>query len=582
MTKFEERYLERPLSPIRLASDLKGNDKPWIAWWYVGFSKNRREQDQPLVLVAFHEYNNGKISGKVIHKFVASTYLGQVRIGSIWQFGICKSESILSESLFKVSYNPNKWRITSFMKSINDSRPCPFPPDLYPLELANDKSRLLEFDLEPCGKLIVPCIEFFTRCYGRSPELRRRLLLYRYSEDSEQFYRSVEKARDDHSWPIKLAPRLARGDAILLAHAKYNGISKSAVMKIYGNLEALYENKNDKDHLVFIDIEPWHHGPAQIKAEGIWFNEGRSFLALRITGYSDPLGPPIYRDREVTGRADGDGDQHGQPKKILRTLPAIVDLTDYQSPDNDGPMIDIKDRKIEILGEQRVIIDIDNVGDHGSTAHRYEGEDVQVFSNGDPQGTGKSIGLASFQPTEVLETTGMLRDMWDAMVYQKMKHPDSISSLHAFTFEDGFRESPDPSLIALRQFAAYASIDGETRNWVFMDPPQLSRRRGVLVARLCVRNKAVYFFEIQRRVRISNLEESFSGMVFTLDDDRYLSSWLRQLLDNVRHVQGRLRNLRTRCPGEYFVFRHRKSKDNKVNCVSTVEWALERVGLSLD
>ena len=189
-------------------------------------------------------------------------------------------------------------------------------------------------------------------------------------------------------------------------------------------------------------------------------------------------------------------------------------------------------------------------------------------------------GKFDFQPSVEIESKGMLWDMWEAMVYLKNKHSDLITSLDCFPLQDDRADRPSFNLVTFKPFEANESADEITRNWVYLDP-LLKLPRGVLIARLVVRGQAVYIVEIQRRIKGDTFEEHFPGMVFILDDERYLSSWVHQLLDNIRHVHGRMRKLRSRCPGTHFVFTHRKSKDNQVNCMSTVKWALKQVGHQL-
>ena len=83
---------------------------------------------------------------------------------------------------FKVSFTSGCWRYKTFnAQSKSDKQNDPFPLDLYPLLYgANDFSRLIEFDLDNGGKLVLNGMDFFRAAYGHSPELKRILTSYPY------------------------------------------------------------------------------------------------------------------------------------------------------------------------------------------------------------------------------------------------------------------------------------------------------------------------------------------------------------------------------------------------------------------
>ena len=89
--------------------------------------------------------------------------LGQYRLGSIWVDGKSVEEVHYPVVEFKISFAAGCWRYKTFnAQSRLGKQNDPFPLDLYPLLYgANDFSRLIEFDLNNGGKLVLNGMDFF-------------------------------------------------------------------------------------------------------------------------------------------------------------------------------------------------------------------------------------------------------------------------------------------------------------------------------------------------------------------------------------------------------------------------------------
>ena len=120
--------------------------------------------------------------GKIVKEILPLPLLGQYRIGSIWINGKFVEEVHYPVVEFKVSFTAGCWRYKTFnAQSRLGKQNDPFPLDLYPLlHGANDFSRLIEFDLDNGGKLVLNGMDFFRAAYGHSPELKRILTSYPY------------------------------------------------------------------------------------------------------------------------------------------------------------------------------------------------------------------------------------------------------------------------------------------------------------------------------------------------------------------------------------------------------------------
>ena len=574
--------IRRVNSVIRLKESLGAGDEAVIAWWYSGFYKNRNDLSQPHVLVLFRKISAGMVSDDVIQKRLPMVALGQIRIGSIWLNDRCQAEASLLTKQFAVNFTPGKWRFTSFAEAEHRRGLPPYPMDEHRLLIDKDKNSLLEFALPDGGKLVVPCIEFFSRCFGRSGELKRVLATYPWDGQGDtatsRLYAPLDTPEEPGRWQVRLRKRLHNGDVVFLAHAKYDPYTQFVAKGIHAKLEASYDPKSK--HPAFVDIGPWYQGPAEVKVEGIPFNNGKSFLALRVLGMSDPKGGLVLRARENSRDAANPSPEGspeswaGAPERQLPKYHEIIDLTGDVEPDHDAGAIEIQDPVFEVLGEVRTVINVKPEQATTRAGARGEEPDVSTVSGGEAFGSGKGVGYASIHARPVFESNGTLRDMWDAMVHLQATRPEIVQGLSWFTFADGFSTNPEPGLIALEPFKEDDDATAVARRFPFMDP-SIPLLRGVLVVRLILPEGPAYIVEIMRRPKkvtaedgkVRDAEESFQGFVFRLSNENQLIPWLRQVLARIRHENGVFKRLTGSCPGVADSFSHRLSSKLGADCL---------------
>lgn len=592
-----DRQLRSIRRVVRFSGNLGVNDTAMVAWWYCGIYKNKASGSQPNVLVAFREISPDGLSDDLILRRVPITTLGQVRLGSVWKKQRCVSEVAFETRTFEISIEPGQWRFVSFRDSFDKRTPPPYPFDVYPLKYSNDKNWLISFELSSGGTLLIPCLEYFARCYGYSAELKRILATYPWCEPHEiyksRLYAPLDQPEERGKWKVKLRRRMVNSDIIFLAHVKYDKFATRAAKSIYAQIEAMH-NANQKAP-IFIKIGPWFEGRAQLKVSGISFGNGKSFLGLNILGSSDPEGIPLLRDRENTNKSDGDESQYGEEtawagvaERRLIKPPEIIDLTGDLDPDSNGEQIEILDPDYEVLGTPRVVVDMHSANGRTASGTKHPGTDTDAYSTGETGGDGKGIGYAAIHAKPVLESQGTLRDVWNAMRYLKEQHPETIRAIEWFTWETGFQNTPEPSLIRLAEFDVDEEIDTEIRNWLYQD---VSTRtvRGVLVARLVFDGCWVCILEIQRRHRMKkdncnnpkSSEESFKGLVCAPPSDGIFNHWLKNTLSSIRRVKGIVQHLETLHIDNCSAFAHSRSSSESVAGEAAVLNALKKVGISL-
>lgn len=312
------------LSPNRL----------YLLWWYAALVKGS-ESGQNNLQVLFREIldrtDTGLELGEIVKEILPLPLLGQYRIGSIWINGKSVKEVHYPVVEFKVSFTEGCWRYKTFnAQSKLGKQNDPFPLDLYPLLYgANDFSRLIEFDLDNGGKLVLNGMDFFRAAYGHSPELKRILTSYPYQikppGQGDSILSLLLPPFPSHLKPsgnldvLQPSHKFVKQDAVFLAHLKRDAYTKQVVHEFANNFFKSFFNQSKKGSIpfVFLAPEPWHtHSDVTIRVRGIPF-DNQSFLGLNILGISDPPGPDImwWKKSMASGSSSG-----GEPVIIRRTV----------------------------------------------------------------------------------------------------------------------------------------------------------------------------------------------------------------------------------------------------------------------
>jgi|TARA_B100000749_G_C18445820_1_gene474224 hypothetical protein len=566
---------------------LKNEAERLVVWWYGPIFKNNRLRSVPKIHIFLRTIDHENNLGGVMRRETVLTHLGLLRIGSVWEKGVSSSRIAYEERKFSVSFSPGGWRIVTLddLRQSGRSLYTAFHDSNYLPQKNQHKTYLIEFDLPDGKHLLIPCTEFFIRVYGRSSEIKRVLATYPWEEVKKRLYRPLDAPASPGTWPVKFTYHVHKHDAILLAHMLYDPYAKRAAKYIYSQ----FETSSTPDEML-LKATPWFQGSGEISVSGVPIDGGNTFLGLQILGCTQPDGATIHREREkstTVPATDGDDAPTQFPYHQLQDISDVIDLTDDEEPDHGSSWLDLPEDEFVILGKPRAVLDKrytrKNVPD---TRGVPVPGDETIFSTGEPHGSGKGVGQASIHAPITLESQGFLRDMWNALLYLQSAYPETIRGVSWFTFEDGFSTSPDPRLISLEPFEIDEEVETSVANWVYIDT-QTKVPRGVLVVRVHVLDQTLYLMEIQRRPpkpRAGGSEEaskppSYKGLVFTLSHQGSFEQWLRQVLSNVRHVEGVVQKLVGHCPGFADTFKHPKSKKEQIPCEASVLNAFSKVSI---
>jgi hypothetical protein len=597
--------LERLNSNVRHIYTLRDLPTNVMACWYSGLYENKQPNSQPYTKVHFRQLDSqNQLSDLIITRNVPITELGQLRIGSVWSGQRAVMQANFQVKTFDVAFLKGQWFFNSFQQATTNGRSPPFPFELYPLKYEHDRNNLLQFKLPTGGFLIVPCLEFFTRCYGRSAELRRVLATYPWDTPNggeKRLLKPIEESEEsDKYWKVRIGANLVNGDAVFLAHVKYDDYTRWNAKQIRSSLMINFANAPNEP--AFLRIGPWFQGEAKLKVRGIPFDNGKSFLGLQLIGATDPDGSLIENIKDNRSNAETPADLDspgnawkGMPGQAVRPRPEIIDLTNYETPDNGQSSIEIDDPDFEILGIPRAVRNYKDKQAKDRGATKPPATHPDSFSQEETHGDGKGMGRASTQAHTFLESQGVLRDMWNAMLYLANKHPEKIKCVEWFTLSKSFCSDTEPQLVPVdipndTHVTNGQELPTDIRHWAYLDIATKQIARGLLVTRITCVDKQVYIIEIQRRPcrrktgagSVVDSEEPFKGFVFTLDNPEDITKWVRTFQLAVCHVKGVVQKLIKSCPGMANAFVHKSSVNDEVKCESAVKNALEKMGIDLN
>ena len=399
---------------------------------------------------------------------------------------------------------------------------------------------MLVFPLGNGRSLWIPCLECFSRCYGRSQEIKRVLSLCPWKNARRRLFGLREMPEGDGSdvWMVRLQRPFVCEDAAFLAHVWHDPYAQGRAKSIYAQLESRLPSVAG-DSLrwkSFVQVGPWFEGPADVVVLGFWVGDESDgkFLALRLDGCSDPKGVPVRYVRGDAGKSSTGAAAKGARARLVtkRKAPSRVRATDRVEPDRGPPSIVFKDPPFEVLGERRDVKQVKAGDELPIRAVKWAGSEPAAYSSSEPHSTGKGVHGISLVAPDFRHLGDVLSDMWETFLHLRESNPAVVSSLAwvALDRDSRFRHRVDgsPQLIPLEPFTPARDNDlpGRVLNWPWLDPKDLGRgRRGLLVVHVKVREVPAYFVEVQRR---PGKRENFRGDGVQDEDrrdSRQLVSW---------------------------------------------------------
>lgn len=586
-------------SKFRERGDLSKAEGELVVWWYGGIIKNDSDSSQPIVRVGFRRLiGRKKVSDKFFWFSIALEHLGFFRIGSVWRSGRLVRKIEWKEAIFDISTQQGDWVTQAFRWPDKKGNKFPFPPQIHHPEHIDDISFFIKFFMSSGQTLVVPCIEYFNQCYGNSSKIRQVLVNYSKSKWQKELFSDVGESDSDSGFFVRLRPGLTKYDVNFLAHVKHERQAKYATKYINSVIESKYSEYGNRP--MYIRIFPWFQGTGKLKVEGIPFDNGRSFLGLRITGASEPNDKPIEYCIDgqgdinaTTGLSSANGSCLNHNIHAGDTI-SHIDVTPIESPDNDTASIEVYDGEFELLGEPpKLIRKPDRNAMSRKTRRLVNQVDPDLYSTGNPSGTGGGVGQIKFRTQVILDSKGMLRDFWNALVSFVEDPTSSIYSVEWYVPNRGFQSSTNPQLMAFQpidfeRWSTGKPVTRADRNWVYLDPLESNRQqRGLLVTRLRSPYGDIYFLDVQRRPSTMDGEHGAAGssdkfliFVFLLKSGTTnFRLLITELCSLIRNSKGDMNYVATQYDGECTAIKHSSSKSDSVSMQSAVRNGITQLGM---
>ncbi|WP_141225366.1 hypothetical protein [Mitsuaria sp. PDC51] len=610
----------------RKRSEGNEEDEACVVWWPLGIMQNpRKDVALPHIEVLFRDLRPDNTFGEFFSRTMAITSLPLLSIGSIWSNKRSTSQIRYQRRLFTVDFSDGKYDFVSMAGSGGN---LPFPPEKYLLRKhGRDRSEMVRLTTAKGLTLLIPAAVFLARCYGRSGRLTR-LLTQHSLKNCLPMMCSTILGSSSSRWQLRLHPGMYQDDALLLGHLLFEEQTRERVNELFQQLQAVvrprkpatattgsadgrwseHESEDWFREVAFPKIHPWWHGTAQLEVEGLQVDE-QTFLGLRITGMSQPSGPPIevVRDQALTEEDDGVDErrENGEigPGGYYRRQfdaddKAEASLVDLEAPTTSSSSVLMRDPKMQILGVAREIVSRSQEGGErkprGTLIPQEEPADqASAAERGGSQAGG--VSYASHHSAIELKSYGTLRDLWEGLRFLATEHPQQVMTLSWFTREDDFVDvnprwdSRPPRLQPLRipGLSDHEALPGGD-SWGYVDVDGRTPR-GVLIARVQTPDRTIFILDVERRSKATpegGLEElendKYSGLAIALKRPNDIDAWLPRLLEAIREHRGVMERVLPYCPGDPKVdFRHSKAQGERVSGHAAALNALRKAGLEL-
>lgn len=471
-----------------------------VVCWHGGLQKNHSPNTVPLAEVMLRTLHPDNNFGSLVRQDVVISHLGSLRVGTVWKQGNLIGEIGMDRLRPQiVNFDPRSWQlVTAKSASLFESY-------MQQLPKRSGSSWLIQLKTASGETILVPCLEFLTRCYGRSSETARLLVTYGLKTIQDLYFYEFNPN------PERLLLKLERGvsirEAPFLAHAMYDDYTRNICQSLHNKLQAEFKPGTQ----AFIQVSPWFKGQGQIEGQGYWIDE-KTFLLLRVDGLSEPDGPPITVEyKRYTKDAAEQGTSTGRP--YSRKLPpgastVAVSITGTEAP-NSKTSQTVYDPPFRTLGTKRKLHHRKKFIP-GQAGRPVPGVEKDRLAPGDARGNGEGGGKSEHVSPEATPE-GIVALMWQTCLSLAQSLPTYISELGWYTKAFGFQTEGVPRF-------EYLSFPTKKKRAPIRLP------KPVLIIRMMVGGRHIYILEIHRNPRKSedengitkHVEDSYRGLMVEL------------------------------------------------------------------
>jgi hypothetical protein len=525
-------------------SDLPNTDHRLTVMWYCGLKRNDLAPSEQKIVVCFRPSGMFTNVTKLQFHEVGVTHIGQLKIGSVWQNQKLVDESTYDEKLFEVNGDENDWQVVNAWSPISSTdKDWLIPASAYNLRDKENcaQTKVIKFSIDGnSNSLVIPCIEIFSKMYGRSHHLKKTLINNPLKLAIPRLLYPDVQPEIPNGWLVTVTRDCLNDDAVYLAHLKHDKIAYERTDRIWHSLQKSFVDSFRQ--FAFPVIPPWFSGKVKLKVKGLWLNNEKTrFLGLQILGCSDPMGPDIYLDRENTNLSEIKKKEGGTAYlyKRKKTLLDEIRLTSSDEPGRNQEAFQVFNDPIEIIGDQREITRVIRTEKETGEIRILKNEtEISHYSAGDQYGSKLHVQSASLEtPQKVVPT--MFIKIWNSLqtmvVEQKII---SVSSIDTAGTVIGLNDMPGLIELPIQGLSRKSKNEREAINWLYKGLHGTIPRQ-LLLAHLRTSNGDCYLLEIERRiVRTSEESDSFKGLVVRSDHNSNFINQLGGLLIEIVKAKG--------------------------------------------
>jgi len=500
-----------------------------IVWWYGPiYLKNSTSSTAPEVDVLMRTANQGlikKTNNFYVYK-VPLPELSIVRIGSLWkgQKSLGKLEQKSTSTKFKFdlsNYTP------TFVKTFDsDNGEFIIQHDKYsfsyPFHKDDKKSKAL-FGASKLTKLVasngtsvlIPSLEVLTSMYTPNEiDIRRKLITQDFNTLLNGYIDPKESElinQDTYSIHLKNPKDIS--NSVFLAHLALNPITRSRVSGIWPDLQTQSKNRYKERQP---SIPPYHSADLEISVNGIWLDDGETFLVLRVNKFSLPSEMKVQRVIQTSGTNNNDDATSTNNSSARRSVvPSNLPITNSSDPNSSAGVAKIRSQ-VSILAENDadhpIIEDVFITNPQLSTDTPLTSKEVpQQLSSGEQNSSSSNRNIAKIEQTEEIEDiqdhynidqTQIISLVNNALLELKA---DQLISTITYIDENGCEHLN----FHLATFPCALINQSQIGTWPLTFERKLRR---CLIAKLELsHNKTLVLLEIERKSE----NEAFSGLLFT-------------------------------------------------------------------
>lgn len=432
---------------------LPNDDREWFVKEYGALTWNESASDEPLVDVLLEDTESGEFASVQ----VAKSYTRLLEKGSIWKNGEYYSERTdLIETIFKFSIDPeDNGNFVSAWERVDESdnseadlyKRYILPPGKYQIPSSFKDTKFFTVTTDCDVELLANSLTIFDNTYGASQFLQQTVLNNYADVALKKFEFKKFDSADFSNVPQKDEYRLGLlkevydDDRYFVWALKSERYTERTVNYISSQL-----NRN-RDKATYLSVRPWFAGSHKWLVSGIWLENGKRFLVLKIHRYKLPTCPNFFIIRENSNIADENGNSsENERKKRAKTANKKLIGTSKSRPSSSSMGEDLRLGDIEHWGETGLQKAVPKENKTKNTQVKIVPAQQGKVSPSNQGGNDSNIGklnLINKDNEPKKESPNTLNLLWSALnklttgKSQQVSKPASLSGVDSGVFTSG-------------------------------------------------------------------------------------------------------------------------------------------------